>query len=413
MTATVSSPISFSTLLESGHMFACPHPGASPDALLNSPYLRTAQLLFFKNCLNIAAEGIDQHPQVFSGADALVEMVCNFFDDDQHIAAAQLLRSATGYAIHNTLHGQDESTHLRGVVNLILLMAFASTKDVYWQLQVPEPMDLMLFGRLYHVDNHLGFSRQNHHIVVTFDSAEIGFTHDVQSDSLIEAVNPLFVTICGRRINIVLAEEATRDFYLSKNEELCHSDRQLIVRDLQQAADYLQHHSPMYAQWVADVLQEFIVVGRTPQGTINRSNSDTPGSIAFSYPPAEPDDFPQIFVHEATHNYAHLYEVFDPLNNGLDTNKYYSPAKRSDRPIDRILMTYHAFSNVILFLRECIDTGATNTGYLARELDDTFLIVDPLVPYLRETPGLTPCGHACWTPLYPKIQALSLGGNHA
>lgn len=160
----------------------------------------------------------------------------------------------------------------------------------------------------------------------------------------------------------------------------------------------LRRHSPRYLSWVDRVLR-----GVMPcKGTENQLRSGTdfnlPGIVQISYP-ACAAAHSEMLVHECSHlNYQILTRLGD-VDDGSDKTLYYSPVKQTGRPIERILLAYHAFANVLLFYRDCLASGIEDGGYCERNEQATIPQLEVLEKSLRTTKALTPLGRALYEPL--------------
>jgi HEXXH motif-containing protein len=121
-------------------------------------------------------------------------------------------------------------------------------------------------------------------------------------------------------------------------------------------------------------------------------------------------DIAEILVHESSHQYFYLLERLGPVDDGADARRYWSPATGSERPLRRILIAYHAFSNVWLFYQAC---RASNVGsdYLATNEPKIRRMITELDAPLRDNPALTALGRALHEPLAERIEAIGLNGH--
>jgi HEXXH motif-containing protein len=110
-----------------------------------------------------------------------------------------------------------------------------------------------------------------------------------------------------------------------------------------------------------------------------------------------------MFVHEASHQYFHIIRRVDTVHDHSDTRLYYSPVKGEGRPIDAILLAFHAFANVVLFYRLCIDGGLDDDGYCKRNADRHLSELKSMLSYLQSSNALTEVGTLLWKPLAAKI----------
>ena len=158
------------------------------------------------------------------------------------------------------------------------------------------------------------------------------------------------------------------------------------------ALERLRSYSPRYFNWVHYAIN-FLVLSQARSGeTSHGSNQNRPGSVYLTYPQKEVY-WPLALVHEASHQYYHLLRFLFPLENGNDRNVYYSPTKRMARPIDRILLAYHASANMFLFAKDALQvvSGAERSYYLefATELCEELKSYEEAI---RKTHGLTETG---------------------
>ena len=107
-------------------------------------------------------------------------------------------------------------------------------------------------------------------------------------------------------------------------------------------------------------------------------------------------------VHEASHQYLNVLCRLGPVDDGTDTRLYYSPAMRTDRPLGRILVAYHAFANMLLFYRLCGAHRMPDDGYRAREAE-LVSQVEQLERPLRTNDALTDIGRGLRDPLMERL----------
>lgn len=184
-------------------------------------------------------------------------------------------------------------------------------------------------------------------------------------------------------------------------EPIHHEDGQL-VRGLGHAVSLLSRYSPRYLAWVDRVVRGVHPLVAKPSVMRSSSGLDAPGVIWMSFP-ASPVQHAEMLVHEATHQYFYLLSRLGPIVDPRHTAQYYSPVKRTKRPLDRILLAYHAFANVLLFYRACLRRGIRDKGYCRRNEATTIPQLMELDRILRSTTALTPLGHALWQPLAARV----------
>jgi HEXXH motif-containing protein len=113
------------------------------------------------------------------------------------------------------------------------------------------------------------------------------------------------------------------------------------------AFDHLAKCSPDYLAWCRSVVRQVQVVGYRDSQTHSRSSPFRPGSIVMSLDQGVVMTA-EMLVHEATHQYFFMLERIARVTEPeADSQGYYSPFMRRDRPLDRILVAYHALANMV------------------------------------------------------------------
>ena len=186
-------------------------------------------------------------------------------------------------------------------------------------------------------------------------------------------------------------------------------DNNLIYRSSQQiliiccqAISLLRRHAPPYLQWVDKVVRQVIPLNGAEGILRSSSNTDWPGAIGVSFP-SKPIMVAEMLVHEASHQYFHIATRFRPVHDRSDRRLYHSPVKGESRPIDAILLAFHAFANVLLFYRSCIESGVEDQGYCERSATRHRSELEPMLDYLRLPNSLTETGRLLWEPLASRL----------
>jgi HEXXH motif-containing protein len=164
------------------------------------------------------------------------------------------------------------------------------------------------------------------------------------------------------------------------------------------AIELLRQSTPRYARWVSRVVRELVVL-RTPAGILSScSNAEWPGKIQMSLP-RQAAEVAEMLVHEGSHQYFHIVQMADAVCDEDDNRLYYSPVKGTERPIEMILLAFHAFANVALFYKACMAKGLDDTGYCRKNLARHLPELDDLKRHLETCDSLTPAGRLLWKPL--------------
>jgi HEXXH motif-containing protein len=77
----------------------------------------------------------------------------------------------------------------------------------------------------------------------------------------------------------------------------------------------------------------------------------------------------------------------------MDDALYWSPYVQQNRSIDKILIAFHAFANIVLFYRDCLAAGMMDNRETAQEeIADNLQHLGPMGEHLQHSRGLSPAG---------------------
>ena len=77
-----------------------------------------------------------------------------------------------------------------------------------------------------------------------------------------------------------------------------------------------------------------------------------------------------------------------------------SPARKTGRPIDRILLAFHAWVNICAFYERCLENNLDRDGWAERSLSAMKKETNELRDGLAKSKALTAHGRALWTPFF-------------
>ncbi|MGH9326625.1 MAG: aKG-HExxH-type peptide beta-hydroxylase [Terriglobia bacterium] len=185
---------------------------------------------------------------------------------------------------------------------------------------------------------------------------------------------------------------------------------ELLLHSCDTAMSLIAEFADIYLAWVSNVIRELVPLRARP-GMFNNGSSDlSPGVICVSNAASNqenPWSLAEVFVHEATHQYLYIARRLGRMDDGKDTTLYFSPFRNAGRPIYNILITYHAFANVVLFYRTALSHGlrVDQASALAVEkrMKELEQKLQPLEQALESTTSLTPLGLALWEPLREQL----------
>jgi HEXXH motif-containing protein len=175
-----------------------------------------------------------------------------------------------------------------------------------------------------------------------------------------------------------------------------------MLGSFQQTIEFLQTYAPAYVPWVLRVLRLAIPLQQQPESSTSGSSADAPGLMHLSFT-SNPRHLGESLIHEATHQYLHILRWTGAIDDGSDQRLHYSPLKRCGRPLEFIVVAFHAVINILLYYRECLRNGAPDDGYFARNQPIVLDQARQLAEALRGNSALTPNGVAICDPLLERI----------
>jgi HEXXH motif-containing protein len=114
---------------------------------------------------------------------------------------------------------------------------------------------------------------------------------------------------------------------------------------------FISEVSPEYFRWCTRVLRQ-VELTHSPRSGVSFSRSDPcrPGTIVLSFP-ADLVLYLEAVVHECTHQYFYMLMMLTAVKSDpFDQTEFFSSIVARNRPIDRVLLAYHATANIISFL---------------------------------------------------------------
>lgn len=176
--------------------------------------------------------------------------------------------------------------------------------------------------------------------------------------------------------------------------------RHLIIREGLAA---IKEVMPEYLNWVLKVIKMIVVIGQIENTSCSGSWADASGVIYMSQP-SSALEAAEILIHEGSHQYFHILEKVASTRKKNDTRLFYSPPVGRERPIDRILIAYHAFANVLIFYATAFKK---NIGHNDREAFNRFEVMKKDVEFLENTlitcNGLSELGEIIFHPLRSRL----------
>lgn len=275
-----------------------------------------------------------------------------------------------------------------------------------WQQDVENAVEVMVGVDLVRMKGSIACVARGGQIELSFDASgrESRRWHSRLGIPLGEDPSnwPPMLKLDDRVIPVLGAESPIATVLLPEDEHPGVAPVRELADELQAAWDFIKRVSPSYYVWAKRLLA--CVVAARPHGTrlTNGSASDLPGVVYLSHP-GDVRSHSCIMVHECTHQYFYLASMVSPVLNGNDTELYFSPLKNTDRPLDKILVGFHADANILLYVKEVLTRSPADPFYQGERAlleHDLALLERPL----RSTHGLTALGEALWRPLAMRLR---------
>lgn len=177
-----------------------------------------------------------------------------------------------------------------------------------------------------------------------------------------------------------------------------------IVAQYEAGLDLLKRLAPEYYQWVTCLLKEITPLRRpAPHAIASNSSALRMGGIDIATP-ASASETAEMLVHECSHQYYHMCSWLGSTVTP-DAKPYYSPLKKCERPLDRILLGYHAFGNAMIVFDRMAGNG------MQAQISDRWSTVagymDQLVQPLEDQRSLSELGQAVYAPLRTRLDGLA------
>lgn len=169
---------------------------------------------------------------------------------------------------------------------------------------------------------------------------------------------------------------------------------------IEEAFELLQSVVPEYYLWTASILREVVAKTRpAPNATSSGSFLHNFGVVELCTP-ANVLETAEMLTHECSHQHYHLASWFTKMVAD-DAPDGYSILKNTARPLERILLGFHAFGNVLLMYHLLRERRANvDSGLLASRIDYATSLVRALyVQILERKTSLTRAGLSVFQPL--------------
>lgn len=161
-------------------------------------------------------------------------------------------------------------------------------------------------------------------------------------------------------------------------------------RSLAEAHRTIASVSADYGVWVARLIRGFAITDMPDDSTIDSGSFFTrPGLVHCAFP-LDPGLVVETLVHEASHQHFILLNSMFPMVEKGPQELIYSPIKRMERPLPRVLFAFHACVNIHRFFAAIDPARASDFDRERRDVMHDY--ASTMSAKLAQSAQLTPAG---------------------
>lgn len=253
----------------------------------------------------------------------------------------------------------------------VLFGLHAQGLDGRWSLHLPQPERFSFAGHIFTLDGDVEVACEGGRIDVATPTSRLWLARraagwDLEAvasaDGALGYSEPIFLRFPGFQDRYVQGwiepAEAGRGDFIVHWPPAPFEDAAFVVasaRALDDALALLQELGPAYLPWLRAL---FRGVAASPQRRpgIRQGASHTwhAGVFSCGFPRSE-ESIAEAIVQEISHQYLLLLSASFPLIEPGETRMYSSSVEGRPRPLDRLLLGFHASANMALYWRDVMD----------------------------------------------------------
>jgi len=301
-----------------------------------------------------------------------------------------------------------------------------------WSFTAAEPTEFMFAGHRFSAAGVTTLSAGNGEASILAGSRPLlRFRTEAPSWRLMEAAqddglvvsSPAHLTAGGDVIDLLATSALTLD------EAASTWERAAALRPIGQLADqreavaagaaWLDETAPDSAAWAGRMIRCCLLLTDVDPSTgsdyLSSSHPAWPGLVTLGLREGAERRrswlllVAETLVHEASHQYLHLLSGAFPVVNGRDQQLHYSALAKRSRPLDRVLLAYHAAGNMALAHAAALETRRADASAFELALAKALEAARSLREPLERTEGLTEVGDTLWRTLARALEARGLG----
>lgn len=380
--------------------YSCPHEELEDSLLIQIASAHARETV--RRFIQYFSERLRQH------GEGIIELFDNSLDENEIEDFATVWDPAYGYCYAamlnpNCLDVTNVAATLalrlgarghRGEWHLVLEDPTVRLRWDRWLLPLAERITVNSDGHSAAIQCHRGASS----VLVRLARTDVGWAGE-GADQL-----PTFGTRSNPITLLTKAALSPRDYYQLPAEVDDRVD-QGFLKACQSVIGIMTEYAHPYLTWVERTVRYIVVLKQQgDKGQKYSGSSSGDCGLIHACVTHDPIRMAEILVHEAAHQYYYLLCRLGAVDDGTDQRLYFSPLVRTNRPLHRILLAYHAVANIILFARMLRTNGAPQTATFSQQQENVLLEeLSLLEKPLRNNPALTAIGRAIVDPLIANV----------
>lgn len=303
----------------------------------------------------------------------------------------------------------DSSFRARWATVELLLQAGVHGFSANWELCIGKPVSLVWDNHLLPACDRIRVESNPGTACLQVSKGEwsklVSFTRNSNYESWLSSECDELPVVPLGKTRLILLTGRSVDFAEFAGLDILERITEKHTSKLTAAIELLNNHVPKYFTWVERLIRRLVMV-RSSSDELKSGNIKGQYGTIYISTHGEPEGIAEMLVHEVSHQYHSLLEKIGPTTSddkeGRNRKLYYSPFTKSERPLDRLLVAYHAFANVELFYRALIASGTCSEGQCSKLTKGLSDQIDDVERVLKASIELTPIGRALFDPLYER-----------
>ena len=272
----------------------------------------------------------------------------------------------------------------------VALLAWFSTLgiDGEWRLDLPEPRQIYIGVQQIHLYGNSSVQVNGENLSVRSALGRADFVR--VGNGIWRLVRREPVADLARHVIVFHADNPMATPGFAEHLPLAASLR--TADDVAHAIRLVLETSPLLHAWLEQAVGGVICLAAPSGNCASGSSLSYPGLVFVTHP-IHAENLAVLLVHEASHIYFNALSQHVQLVLPDTTETIYSPFRRMQRPVDKVLLAFHAAANIVRYTSCRRQQGVTNP-VLEYEHRTTLEHALSMHADLSKTSTLTPTGVA-------------------